>query len=76
MLKPKCRSLSKVKTISRDTVDKENNKLKITFEYPDREFSASIHEDSAMPEVVETLKGLLIAVGFHPDTVKEYIGEV
>ena len=54
-------------------MDKENNKLKITFEYPDREFSASIHEDSAMPEVVVALKGLLLAAGFHPDTVEDYL---
>ena len=51
-------------------------KLKITFEYNDREFSASIHEDSNISEVCEALKGLLIASGFHPDTVTEYIGEV
>lgn len=54
-------------------MDKENNKLKITFEYPDREFSASIHEDSNMLEVVEALKGLLLAAGFHPDTVEEHL---
>ena len=54
----------------------KRNKLKITFEYGDREFSASIHEDSNISEVCEALKGLLIASGFHPDTVAEYIGEV
>ena len=57
-------------------MDKEDNKLTITFEYPERSFSASIHQDVAIAELAETLKGLLIAVGYHPDTVKEYIGEV
>ncbi|NVM38433.1 MAG: hypothetical protein HWN81_22770 [Candidatus Lokiarchaeota archaeon] len=50
---------------------KEKNRLKITFEYDDREFSASIHEDSTITEVGEALKGLLVAVGFHKDNVEE-----
>ena len=54
----------------------DDNKLTITFEYPDRVFTASIHENSPIPEVADTLKGLLIAVGFHPDTVNEYIGGI
>ena len=53
-----------------ERMDKKN-KLKITFEYDDREFSGSIHEDSTITDVGDVLKGLLTAVGFHPDNVEE-----
>jgi len=53
-------------------MNKQDKKLKVTFEYPDRELTASINEHSTIAEVVEILKGLLLAAGFHTDTINDY----
>ena len=50
---------------------KQNNKLKITFEYDDREFTSSIADSCTIQEVGEALKGLLVSAGYHIDIVKE-----
>ena len=49
----------------------QNNKLKITFEYDDREFTSSIADSCTIQEVGEALKGLLVSAGYHIDIVKE-----
>ena len=49
----------------------KDRRLKITFEYEDREFSSSIPDGSTIQEVGEALKGLLVSAGYHIDTVNE-----
>jgi len=49
----------------------KDHRLKITFEYEDREFSSSIADSSPIQEVGEVLKGLLVSAGYHIDTVNE-----
>ena len=50
---------------------KNERRLKITFEYDDREFTSSMADSSTIQEVGETLRGLLVSAGYHIDTVKE-----
>jgi Tat protein secretion system quality control protein TatD with DNase activity len=35
----------------------------------------TLHSDSGIEEVIESFKQFLIAVGFHPNTVKEAFGD-
>ena len=50
---------------------KKEHRLKITFEYDEREFTSSIADSSTIQEVGEALTGLLVSSGYHIDTVKE-----
>lgn len=55
---------------------KAPGKLKITFEYTEpreTEFSVTIPDESTVDEVAQTLRALMLAVGYHPDNVEEVI---
>ena len=54
---------------------KKEHRLKITFEYDEREFTSSIADSSTIQEVGEALTGLLVSAGYHIDTVKELFYE-
>ena len=47
--------------------------MKITIENLGAEFSADIADDCALDQVLITVKGLLVAAGFHPVTVDQEI---
>jgi len=49
----------------------KKHRLKIKFEYEDRQFTSSIADSSTIQDVGEALKGLLVSAGYHVDTVKE-----
>ena len=47
----------------------------ISIELHGRKLTAELPWDANMEEISDAIKGLLVGVGFHTDTVNEFIGQ-
>lgn len=49
--------------------------MKIKIEQYDMKASVEIPEDSHIGEVIESIKGLLVVIGFQPSTINNFLSE-